>query len=152
MKHDVDQDGDLHTLVVPKSKSIINSVTSDSVCQIAKSLGWHVEIRPIPYEEIETFTEVIAVGTAAALVPIKSITMRSRFDKFLYQEGSDEPGPACVKLLSILKGIQQGKIKDAFGWLDVVEEPKDFEREMTNGTNGIPNGHHVPNGIVNKLP
>lgn len=61
-----------------------------------------------------------AAGTAAALVPIKSITMRSRNDEFKYQDGGDEPGPAVVKLLAQLKGIQQGKVKDQFGWLAEV--------------------------------
>jgi len=36
----------------------------------------------IKYEEISSFDEIMAAGTAAALVPIKSITMRSRGDKF----------------------------------------------------------------------
>jgi branched-chain amino acid aminotransferase len=35
------------TVVVPDSKNVINSVTSDSVCQIAKSLGWNVEKRSV---------------------------------------------------------------------------------------------------------
>ena len=35
------------TIVVPDSKNVIKSVTSDSVCQIAKSLGWKVECRPV---------------------------------------------------------------------------------------------------------
>ena len=35
------------TLVVPKSESIIWSITSDSICQIAKSYGWKVESRSV---------------------------------------------------------------------------------------------------------
>ena len=38
------------TIVVPDSKNVIKSVTSDSVCQIAKSLGWKVECRPVSLE------------------------------------------------------------------------------------------------------
>ena len=64
----------------------------------------------IKYEELSSFTEVAAAGTAAALVPIKSITMRSKNDHFKYQGGGDEPGPAIVKLLAQLKGIQAGKV------------------------------------------
>jgi len=79
----------------------------------------------------------MAAGTAAALVPIKSITMNSRNDTFKYNGGSDEPGPICVKFLTTLKGIQTGKIKDTFGWNEKVQEHKrtDFERagEVTNG-------------------
>ena len=39
--------GDDHTLVVPNSLSVIESVTSDSCLQVAKSLGWKVEKRSV---------------------------------------------------------------------------------------------------------
>jgi branched-chain amino acid aminotransferase len=80
----------------------------------------------LPYTELPEFTEVFAAGTAAALVPIKSITRLSTNDKFLYQShegGATKPGPAFVKLLSTLKGIQLGKIEDKSGWLQKVAEP-----------------------------
>jgi len=142
----IKKDGDQYTLAVPNSKSVIKSVTSDSVCRIAESFGWKVECRPITYEELPTFTEVIAAGTAAALVPVKSITMRSRNDKFTYQNGASEPGPACVKLLTTLKSIQQGKVKDEFGWLDLVKEPKpDLATPKTNGVD-------LKEANVDKLP
>lgn len=127
------EDQGLYTLVVPDSKNVIKSVTSDCVCEIARSIGWKVECRPIPYDELSSFSEIVAAGTAAALVPIKSITMKSRNDTFCYREGSDEAGPAAVKLLSILKGIQQGAIKDSFGWLEYVEEPESRPEASTNG-------------------
>ncbi|KAL8713590.1 MAG: hypothetical protein Q9220_002452 [cf. Caloplaca sp. 1 TL-2023] len=145
----VKQEGEQTTVVVPDSRNVIKSVTSDSVCEIAKSCGWKVETRSIRYEELPSFTEVMAAGTAAALVPIKSITMRSKKDKFLYQKGGDEPGPACVKLLSMLKGIQQGKIKDSFRWLDFVEEVQLPEQETSNGTDVL---NEKINGNVDKLP
>lgn len=130
----IKQDGDQFTLAVPDSKSVIASVTSDSVCHLATSFGWKVEKRPIPYEELPTFTEVAAAGTAAALVPVKSITMRSKKDRFTYQDERKEPGPAVTKLLTTLKAIQQGKTKDEFGWLDFVEEHKpDPTKPATNG-------------------
>ncbi|KAL8780928.1 MAG: hypothetical protein Q9213_006239 [Squamulea squamosa] len=145
----VKQKGDDFTVVVPDSKNVIKSVTSDSVCEIAESFGWKVDKRPIEYSELPSFTEVLAAGTAAALVPIKSITMKSKGDKFLYQNGGDEPGPACVRLLTTLKGIQQGKIKDSFGWLEFVEEVKSPEEGQTNGVSA--SGGEV-NGNVDKLP
>lgn len=95
----------------------------------------------IKYDELPTFTEVAAAGTAAALVPIKSITMHSKNDTFKYQGGGDEPGPAVVKLLTQLKGIQQGKIKDEFGWVEQVRQYKADEyvtdgASESNGVNG----------------
>ncbi|KAK4992672.1 hypothetical protein LTR50_001006 [Elasticomyces elasticus] len=149
----VKEDGqDKYTIVVPDSKNVIKSVTSDSVCEIAKSFGWKVECREIKYDELPTFSEVMAAGTAAALVPIKSITMRSRNDEFKYHGGDGEPGPVVIKLLSTLKGIQRGKIKDTFGWLDPVEQarPSDYSvrggRDTGTGrTNGV-------DGTVDELP
>jgi branched-chain amino acid aminotransferase len=81
----------------------------------------------------------MAAGTAAALVPIRSITRRASAalpqgprvssakegeETVTYiPEGSDEPGPLCVRVLAELKGIQLGKVKDQFGWrVEVAEE------------------------------
>lgn len=116
------------TLVVPDSKSVIKSVTSLSVQHIAaKYFNYTVETRSIPYEELREFDEVVAAGTAASLVPIRSITMRGRDDKFTFgNQDSDEPGPVCLKLLNTLKGMQMGKVEDKFGWCLEVPKP-DFD-------------------------
>ncbi|EAU35370.1 conserved hypothetical protein [Aspergillus terreus NIH2624] len=114
------------TLVQPDSQNVIDSVTAASVCEIGQRLfGFGYERRRIAYEEIPLFDEVIAAGTAAALVPIRSVTMRSRNDKFTFSAGEDgqSGGEVCVKLLQALKGIQSGKVEDTFGWNVVVEAP-----------------------------
>ncbi|KAH0534190.1 hypothetical protein FGG08_007216 [Glutinoglossum americanum] len=139
-----------YTVVVPDCKSAIKSVTSDSCVQLAKSFGWPVEVRPIPYTDLPTFTEVLAAGTAAALVPIKSITHASRGDKFVYA-ANDEPGPCCVRLLTALKGIQLGKVEDSFGWCERVGEPAVYGMDgaVANGNGGNGNGLE---GNVDRLP
>ncbi|RAH64974.1 branched-chain amino acid aminotransferase [Aspergillus aculeatinus CBS 121060] len=114
------------TLVQPDSNNAIDSVTAASVLEIGQRLlGYKSERRRVPYEEIREFDEVIACGTAAALVPIRSITMRSKNDKFTFQSGGDanNGGEVCVKLLQTLKGIQNGKVEDKFGWNLTVERP-----------------------------
>ncbi|KAK3335862.1 branched-chain amino acid aminotransferase II [Cercophora scortea] len=134
------------TLVVPDSKAVIDSITSDSVRAIGKSFGWTVEKRQIKYSELPNFSEVMAAGTAAALVPIQSITRRldasspqslaatvKKHPRITFKdgeetihympEGQEDAGELCVKLLTKLKGIQLGKISDEFGWrFDVSEE------------------------------
>lgn len=84
----------------------------------------------IEYPELLKFTEIAAAGTAAALVPIKSITMRSRNDQFKYQGGGDEPGPVVEKLLAQLKAIQLGKVADDFGWRSAVAKAVEGEYEV----------------------
>lgn len=95
--------------------------------------------KQIKYEELDSFSEILAAGTAAALVPIKSITRNSTNKTSSYMaEDSEDPGPVCVKLLTTLKGIQAGKIKDTFGWNLKVKEVNvaDYSvGEQTNGTN-----------------
>ncbi|KAL2134996.1 hypothetical protein VTI74DRAFT_10131 [Chaetomium olivicolor] len=149
-------DGEDVTLVVPDSKAVIDSVTSDSVQQIGRSFGWKVEKRAIKYSELPNFTEVMAAGTAAALVPIRSITRRTSSlpqhprvsakdgeETITYiPEGNEEPGALCVKLLSQLKGIQLGKIDDEFGWrFEVTEE--DAKRVVGEAAAGNSNGQTV---------
>ena len=142
------RDDNTTTIVVPDSKSVIKSVTSESACQIGRDMfGYGVEKRRIPYEELPHFSEVMAAGTAASLVPVKSITMETRGDRFEYPVNEAlDPGPVCANLLTTLKGIQMGKVKDQFGWNFVVTPPpKGF------GDDGEVNGE-VSNGAVDQLP
>ncbi|KAL2868782.1 branched-chain amino acid aminotransferase [Aspergillus lucknowensis] len=114
------------TLVQPDSPNVIDSVTAASVCEIGRRwFGFAVEKRRIPYEELPEFEEVMAAGTAAALVPIRSITRRSTDDKFEYEVGGEGAGGGEVfgKLLKTLKGIQLGKIEESLGWNHVVRPP-----------------------------
>jgi branched-chain amino acid aminotransferase len=134
------------TIAVPDSNNVIKSVTSESACQIARDLyGYTVERRPILYEELKEFHEIMAAGTAASLVPIKSITMRSKGEEFSYPVGKDDaPGPVCERLLKMVKGIQMGKERDAFGWCFGVTEADGKFREGVNGVNG--------SGKIDQLP
>ncbi|KAF3940234.1 hypothetical protein ABW19_dt0206553 [Dactylella cylindrospora] len=123
MKHENAETGQKATVVIPQSNSVISSVTVNSCMDIAKSFGWDVEFRQVNYDELATFDEVAAAGTAAALVPIKSISQLSKESKFEYLEG-DEPGPMMKELVRVLKGIQQGNVEDTFGWCQLVTDPK----------------------------
>jgi branched-chain amino acid aminotransferase len=143
----VKEEGGKVTVSVPDSQCVIDSVTSDSVCQIAKDFGYDVQKRSIKYDELKGFDEVIAAGTAAALVPIRSITRRSTNDMFQYiTEGSEEPGEVFTKLLTTLQDIQRGKKADPYGWCEVVAEP-DRSKFVAAGGNG---GAHE--GNVDELP
>lgn len=59
--------------ITPKSSSILPSITNRSLQQLAKDLGMEVEVRPIPEEELSTFEEAGACGTAAVISPIRKI-------------------------------------------------------------------------------
>ncbi|GAA5828821.1 hypothetical protein JCM11251_005886 [Rhodosporidiobolus azoricus] len=108
------------TLVVPLSDSILKSVTTKSLVDIAKSLGWNVEIRPIPFQEVTDggFSEWLACGTAAAITPIRSITYNDASgsaQKVTFGDGN--AGPNTLELLKNLTGIQAGTLPDKLGFL-----------------------------------
>jgi branched-chain amino acid aminotransferase len=69
------------------------------------------------------------------MVPIKSITRKSTSDKFVYQNGSTEPGPCAQLLGALLDDIYKGKTEDKFGWLAKVKEP-DVKANGTGQVNG----------------
>ncbi|KAH3976646.1 hypothetical protein HBH98_160060 [Parastagonospora nodorum] len=131
--------GDQVVVVVPDSKNIVQSITSDSCLALAESFGWRVEKREIPWSECRFFDEVIAVGTAASLLPIRSLVRHSTDQKFVYGE---KTGECTARLSGALRDIMRGNIEDPFGWVDVVKEedlllPKEekVEEPAMNGVN-----------------
>jgi branched-chain amino acid aminotransferase len=100
--------------VTPKSESILESVTNDSLRVIAKDLQLRVEHRPIRWSEIEDFAEIGACGTAAVITPIASIT---RGDKTLHFGPEDRPGKTLQRLYDEIQGIQYGKLPDRHKWM-----------------------------------
>ena len=108
-----------NTYVTPKSTSILPSVTNDSLMQIARDLGMTVERRQIPEEELETFEEAGACGTAAVISPISYIDDLETGRRYDF---GPEPGPKSKKLFETLRGIQYGTVEDKHGWTTVVIE------------------------------
>lgn len=61
----------------------------------------------------------MAVGTAASLLPIKSITRKSTNEIF---EFGAEVGECTLRLGKGLKDIMKAKTSDPFAWLERVQE------------------------------
>jgi branched-chain amino acid aminotransferase len=103
--------------VTPKSSSVLPSITNKSLMSIAKDEGLIVEAREIPVQELETFDEVLAVGTAVVMTPVGSITRLSdeTGNPKRYQF-SKEIGDITRKLYNRVRAIQNGEEEDKFGW------------------------------------
>ena len=108
-----------NTYVTPKSTSILPSITNKSLMQVAEDLGMKVERRQIAEEELESFEEAGACGTAAVISPISYIDDLESGKRYDF---GPEPGPVSKKLFDTLRGIQYGTIEDKHGWTTVVIE------------------------------
>lgn len=108
-----------NTYVTPKSTSILPSITNKSLMQLAEDMGMKVERRQIPEEELSTFEEAGACGTAAVISPISRIDDLDNKKSYVISKDG-KPGPVSTKLYNKLRGIQYGTEPDVHGWTKVV--------------------------------
>jgi len=101
--------------VTPKTSSILPSITNKMLMQLAEGkFGMKVEARSLEWDEVSSFREVGACGTATVAVPIASVTdgdVRHEFGNF----------EVLQKLRDELQAIQYGEAEDIFGWMREVE-------------------------------
>jgi branched-chain amino acid aminotransferase len=109
-----------NTYVTPKSESILNSITNMSLLEIAKGMGMKTERRQVPVEELASFVETGACGTAAVISPIAKIVDPDMNKIYEYCKDG-KPGPESLKLYKILTSIQNGDEPDPYGWVTIVE-------------------------------
>jgi len=107
------------TYSTPDSRSVLPSITNMSLRTIAANLGLKVEDRKIPVEELATFEEVGAVGTAAVISPIGSVYDPDNDITYTFGDGVTA-GEWSRKLYQTLQGIQYGELPDTHGWSMVL--------------------------------
>jgi branched-chain amino acid aminotransferase len=106
-------------VTAPLTGSILNGITRDSVLQLAATLGFTVEERPIDINELMAdiregrVTEAFGSGTAAVITPVGHLSYKGE----MYQVGDGGVGNLTQKLYDTLTGIQYGRIADPFGWM-----------------------------------
>ena len=106
--------------ITPKSESILNSITNMSLIEIAGSLGMKTERRQVPVEELSSFVEAGACGTAAVISPIGKIFDPEKNKIYEYCKDG-KPGSETMKLYNKLTSIQNGDEPDPFGCVTIVE-------------------------------
>ena len=109
-----------NTYITPESTSILPSITNKSLMEVAKSLGMKVERRPVPAEELATFEEAGACGTAAVISPILRIDDLDEKKSYVFSKDG-KAGAVSEKLYNKLRAIQYGDEPDPFGWVRVIE-------------------------------
>ena len=109
-----------NTYITPESKSILPSITNMSLQQLAMDMGMKVEKRPVALDELDTFEEAGACGTAAVITPIRKVVDPDTGR--IYEFCADgKPGPVSTQLYNKLVAVQQGDEPDTHGWVEFVD-------------------------------
>lgn len=108
-----------NTYITPKSQSILPSITNKSLMVLAGELGLKVEVRQVAVDELSTFEEAGACGTAAVISPIQRIDDYDENKSYVFSEDG-KPGPISEKLYNKLRAIQYGDEPDKYGWVTVI--------------------------------
>ena len=109
-----------NTYITPKSTSILQSITNQSLMILAEEIGLKVEQRPVSLEELDTFEEAGACGTAAVISPIERLDDLDNNKSYIFSKDG-KPGAISEKLYNKLRAIQYGDEPDTRGWITVVE-------------------------------
>jgi len=109
-----------NTYITPKSDSILPSITNMSIIQLAEDFGFKVERRPVDIDELNTFDEVGACGTAAVISPIGEIYDIDVDKKYVFCKDG-KAGPLSTKLYNKLVDIQYGDEPDTHGWVEIIK-------------------------------
>ncbi|KAL3940383.1 MAG: hypothetical protein SGBAC_005086, partial [Bacillariaceae sp.] len=103
--------------VTPMSSSVLPSITNKSLMTIAEDEGLAVEARDISVEELNSFDEVLAVGTAVVVTPVGSITrLDPKGSESKYEFGDKQIGETTKRLYQKVRAIQNGEEEDKYGW------------------------------------
>ena len=105
--------------ITPKSPSVLPSITNKSLRQLARDMGLEVEERHVPVEELPSFTECGACGTAAVISPIGEIHDMQTGASYSY---GTEVGEYSMKLYTALQDIQYGRSEDIHHWCTICVE------------------------------
>ena len=97
-------------LTPPTSAGALEGITQDSVMTMARDLGYEVEVANILRSDLYTCEEAFLTGTAAEVVPIRSIDDRE----------VGEPGPITRTVQQMYFSAVRGEIDQYKDWVEHV--------------------------------
>jgi branched-chain amino acid aminotransferase len=96
----------------PISAGALEGITQDSVITISRDLGFDVEFGNILRSDLYTAEEAFLTGTAAEVVPIRSVDDRSL--------GDGKPGPITRRLQEVYHAAVRGQVDKYKDWVEHV--------------------------------
>lgn len=113
------------TVVIPEfTETILKSITSESIIELASDLGLKVVQKRIDIDEFiddvksGKIVEAGGFGTAAVISPVGEYAFE---DGSILKVADGQIGEITKKIYSYYTSLQYGKIKDKRGWLKKVE-------------------------------
>lgn len=100
----------------PIAGTILPGITRKTIIEVASWLGYQIEERAIPLEELMNADEAFCTGTAIAIKPVGSVTYQGQ--RVEYKTGE---GTLSETLFRTLTGIQTGRIEDTMGWIVEID-------------------------------
>lgn len=108
---------DERVVTPPLGSSFLHGVTRDSVLKLAADLGYGVEERDVPLDELLAWQgEVALTGTAAVLSGVGTLVTKDGE----VSVGNGEIGPNTLRLRNALSAIHRAEAPDIYGWLTEV--------------------------------
>ncbi|OMO75342.1 Aminotransferase, class IV [Corchorus capsularis] len=95
----------------PIDGTVLPGITRKSLMELALDMGYQVEERHIPVEDLMDADQVFCSGTAVVVTPVGSVTYQNT--RAEYKTGEET---VSNKLKAMLNGIQMGLIEDNKGW------------------------------------
>ena len=96
----------------PVSAGALEGITQDSVLTIASDLGFDVEFDNLLRSDVYTAEEAFLTGTAAEVVPIRSVDDRPL--------GDGKPGPITRRLQEVYHAAVRGEVDKYKDWVEHV--------------------------------
>ncbi|MFI3245600.1 MAG: branched-chain amino acid transaminase [Ferrimonas sp.] len=96
----------------PTTAAILPGITRDTIMTLARDKGYEVREEAIAREALYLADELFMTGTAAEIVPVRSVDGISL--------GNGRRGPITAELQQAFFGLFDGTTEDKWGWLDFV--------------------------------
>ncbi len=98
----------------PTTAAILPGLTRDTMIRLAQQAGFEVREEPISREALYLADEFFMTGTAAEVVPVRSVDQ--------IEIGSGKRGEITEQLQTAYFDLVKGKSEDKHGWLSYVNE------------------------------
>lgn len=103
-----------NSYVTPDSESVLPSITNKTLMQLARDRGMTIEQREVGIDEVSSFDEVAACGTAVVITAVTRMVYGD--DVIAIGKNPDAVGPKLKALYDEVRALQLGEIEDVHGF------------------------------------